>query len=97
MSGSRSEKLTLFDFDDADDLAATDMMSMPVLTDPEVKLEHMGEWAGSSGRDGIEILEFRNATAFDMIISENLARFEKIIEGAREHRAVWAEGAAAHA
>ncbi len=29
--------------------------------------------------------------------SENLARFEKIIEGAREHRDVWAEGAAAHA
>ena len=81
MSGSRSEKLTLCAFDDADDLAATDMMSMPVLTDP----------------DGIGILEFRNATAFDMIISENLARFEKIIEGAREHRDAWAEGAAAHA
>jgi len=29
--------------------------------------------------------------------SEKLARFEKIVEGARQHRDVWAEGVAAHA
>lgn len=169
MSGSKSDKLTLFDRGSAPDLVATDMMSMPVLTDPEVEPEHLGEWAGSSGHvvkvlyrgdgdgdmslvwswfgpgyalprhshsadclyyvlageahfgnrvvqtgsgffvpadapyaytagpDGVEILEFRQATSFDMIISENLARFEKIIEGARANRDAWAEGAAAHA
>jgi quercetin dioxygenase-like cupin family protein len=49
MTGSKSERLTLFDVDEAVDLAATDMMSMPVLTDPDVSMEPLAEWAGSSG------------------------------------------------
>jgi hypothetical protein len=167
MTGSESERLTLFDFDSAEDLAATDTMSMPVLTDPEVGTEPLVEWAGSighvvkvlhrgegddgmslgwswfgpgdtlrhshradclydvvegearlgnrvvhagsgsfvpvdapyassSGPDGIEILEVRGATSFGMIISENAASFERIVEGVRANRDAWAEGAAAH-
>jgi quercetin dioxygenase-like cupin family protein len=167
MSGAKSEKLTLFDFDDAPMLADTDMMAMPVLTDPAVGPEPMIEWAGSTGHvvkvlyrgdgddgmslvwswfgpgytlprhshsadclyyvvkgeahlgnrvvhagsgffvpadapyaytagpEGIEILEFRDASSFDMVISESAARFEKIVEGVRTHRDAWAEGAAA--
>ncbi|HEU5308088.1 MAG TPA: hypothetical protein VFW97_12215 [Acidimicrobiia bacterium] len=50
MTGSQSERLTLFDFDSAEDLAATDTMSMPVLTDPEVGMEPLVE-GGRANRD----------------------------------------------
>ena len=49
MTGSKSERLTRFELDDADDLAATDMMSVPVLTDPDVGMEPLVEWAGATG------------------------------------------------
>jgi hypothetical protein len=169
MAAPKSEKLTLFDFAEAPDLGDTDMMSIPVLTDPDVGLETVSQWAMSRGHvvkvlyrgegddgmslvwswfgpgytlprhshsadclyyvvkgeahlgnrvvtagsgffvpadapyaytagpDGIEILEFRHATSFDMIISEKLARFEKIVEAVRANDDAWAEGAAAHA
>jgi hypothetical protein len=46
-------------------------------------------YAYTAGPDGIEILEFRNATSFDMQITESPARWEKIVEGVREHAAGW--------
>jgi hypothetical protein len=73
MTGSKSERLTLF-------FALAD-----------------APYAYSAGPDGIEILEFRGATSFDMLVSEDAARFEKIVEGRRAHRDAWAEGAAVHA
>jgi len=81
---SRREALTRFDFDDAPDLADTRMMSMPTPSEPSPPVETMLEWA-----HGIEILEFRNATSFDMQITASPARWEKIVEGVREHAAGW--------
>jgi hypothetical protein len=52
--------------------------------------------AYSAGPEGIEILEFRHATGFDMKISESAARFTAIVEGVREHGDAWAREAVAH-
>jgi hypothetical protein len=49
MSGTQTERLTLFDVAEAVPLAETDMMSMPTLSDPSVGWETVGEWAGSPG------------------------------------------------
>jgi quercetin dioxygenase-like cupin family protein len=53
-------------------------------------------YAYQAGPEGIEILEFRGATSFDMKISESLPRWERILEGAREHSETWAAAADAH-
>lgn len=54
-------------------------------------------YAYQAGPEGIEILEFRGATSFDMKISESLPRWERILEGAREHHDTWADLAPAPA
>jgi hypothetical protein len=168
MSGSQTERLRLFDVDDAVPLGESDMMSMPTLTDPSVGPEPFMEWAGSAGHvvkvlyrgegddgmslvwswfgpnyslprhshsadclyyvvrgearlgnrvvgagsgffvpadasyaysagpEGIEILEFRQATMFDMVISEKAPLWQAIIDGVREHGEAWAQEAPAH-
>ncbi len=52
-------------------------------------------YAYQAGPEGIEILEFRGATSFDMKISESLPRWERILDGVREHRDTWAAAAPA--
>jgi hypothetical protein len=51
---------------------------------------------GFGGPQGIEILEFRHATSFDMVISEKGPRWQAIIDGVREHAHAWAQEASAH-
>jgi len=53
-------------------------------------------YAYRAGPEGIEILEFRHATGFDMQISETAARFTAIVDGARAHADAWAQEALAH-
>jgi hypothetical protein len=53
-------------------------------------------YAYSAGPEGIEILEFRHATGFDMKISESPARWQAILDGARTHADAWANEAPAH-
>lgn len=53
-------------------------------------------YAYSAGPEGIEILEFRQATDFDMVISEKAPRWQAIIDGARAHADAWAQEAPAH-
>jgi hypothetical protein len=53
-------------------------------------------YAYSAGPEGIEILEFRNATSFDMKISESATRWQAIIEGARANAEAWAAEAPAY-
>jgi quercetin dioxygenase-like cupin family protein len=52
--------------------------------------------AYSAGPDGTEILVFRNATSFDMKISESAARWQAILDGARANADVWAAEAPAY-
>ena len=52
--------------------------------------------AYSAGPEGIEILEFRNATEFDMKISERANGWQAIIDGVRAHDDGWAKEALAH-
>ncbi len=53
-------------------------------------------YAYRAGPEGIEILEFRQATGFDMQISESTARGQAIVDGARAHADEWAREASAH-
>jgi hypothetical protein len=53
-------------------------------------------YAYRAGPEGIEILEFRHATSFDMVISENVPRWQAIIDGARAHADAWAQEAPVH-
>jgi quercetin dioxygenase-like cupin family protein len=46
-------------------------------------------YAYSAGSDGVEVLEFRSVSTFDMQISENLPRWAKIVEGVRVNRDRW--------
>lgn len=50
-------------------------------------------YAYSAGPEGVQVLEFRNATAFDMKITEKLDRWDHILENAREHKDEWREAA----
>jgi quercetin dioxygenase-like cupin family protein len=52
-------------------------------------------YAYTSGPEGVEVLEFRSTSTFDMRITESLPRWAKIVEGAREHRDQWAAEARA--
>lgn len=54
-------------------------------------------YAYSAGPEGIQIIEFRGATSFDMKISESLGRWDKIVEAVRENADTWKEQATAHA
>ena len=47
----------------------------------------------SAGPEGIQILEFRGATSFDMKISEGAGRWDRIVESVREHQDAWREEA----
>jgi len=50
-------------------------------------------YAYTAGPEGIEILEFRSASSFDMQITENLPRWDRIVEAVRAHKTEWAPGA----
>ena len=50
-------------------------------------------YAYTAGPDGIDILEFRNVSAFDMQITESLPRWDRIVETVRANKDAWAEGA----
>jgi hypothetical protein len=47
-------------------------------------------YAYTAGAEGIEILEFRAADAFDMRITETLPRWDGIVESVRAHKDAWA-------
>ena len=47
-------------------------------------------YAYTAGPEGIEILEFRSASSFDMQITENLERWDRIVATVREHKDDWA-------
>lgn len=53
-------------------------------------------YAYTAGPEGVEILEFRSATTFDMRITESLERWARIVDGIHEHRDQWAAEAVAH-
>lgn len=46
-------------------------------------------YAYSAGPEGIQILEFRGATSFDMKITESVDRWDRIVETVREHADEW--------
>jgi hypothetical protein len=54
-------------------------------------------YAYSAGPDGVEVLEFRGVSSFDMRITESLARWDHIVEVSRANRERWATDAEAHA
>ncbi len=47
-------------------------------------------YAYTAGPQGVEVLEFRGTSTFDMRITESLPRWGKIVESVREHRDEWA-------
>jgi hypothetical protein len=53
-------------------------------------------YAYSAGPEGVEVLEFRAVSTFDMQITESLARWAKMVETSRAHRDAWAEELSAH-
>jgi hypothetical protein len=50
-------------------------------------------YAYTAGPNGVEILEFRTTSPFDMQISESLPRWDRIVEGVRANRDRWASAA----
>ena len=50
-----------------------------------------------AGPDGVEVLEFRGATSFNMRITESLARWDQVVEAARANRDRWAAEATRYA
>jgi hypothetical protein len=50
-------------------------------------------YAYTAGPEGIQILEFRGVSHFDMKITESLPRWDKIVEGAQANQERWAEEA----
>ncbi|NLD77056.1 MAG: cupin [Acidimicrobiales bacterium] len=53
-------------------------------------------YAYAAGPEGIQILEFRGATSFDMKITEGLPRWDKIVETVRDNSETWREQASTH-
>jgi len=47
-------------------------------------------YAYSAGPEGIQILEFRGVSSFDMKITEGLGRWDKIVDIVREQKDTWA-------
>lgn len=50
-------------------------------------------YAYSAGDEGIQILEFRGVSSFDMKITESIGRWDRIVETVREHGDEWREAA----
>jgi quercetin dioxygenase-like cupin family protein len=48
-------------------------------------------YAYTAGPDGIEILEFRSTSPFDMKITESLPGWDQVVASVREHDADWAK------
>ncbi len=46
-------------------------------------------YAYTAGPEGVEVLEFRSVSTFDMRISETLPRWAKIVEGVQANRTRW--------
>ena len=46
-------------------------------------------YAYTAGPEGVEVLEFRSVSTFDMRISETLPRWAKIVEGVQANQARW--------
>ena len=46
-------------------------------------------YAYTAGPDGIEILEFRSVSRFDMQITESVHRWDRIVEVVQQRRAEW--------
>lgn len=53
-----------------------------------------GPYAYTAGPEGVEVLEFRDRSSFDMKITESADRWAQIAERARHNSAQWAEIAA---
>lgn len=53
-------------------------------------------YAYTAGPQGVEVLEFRAVSTFDMQITESLPRWAKMVQTSREHRDAWAEELPAH-
>ena len=51
-------------------------------------------YAYTAGPEGIQILEFRGVSSFDMKITEKLGRWDAIVDVVRENKDTWAEEAA---
>lgn len=51
-------------------------------------------YAYAAGPEGIQILEFRGVSAFDMKITESLPRWDRIVEVVRDHSDEWKAEAA---
>ena len=51
-------------------------------------------YAYSAGPEGIQILEFRNVSSFDMRITESLGGWDRIVDSVREHSDEWKAAAA---
>jgi hypothetical protein len=50
-------------------------------------------YAYTAGDEGIQILEFRGVSSFDMKITESIGRWDRIVETVREHGDAWKEAA----
>lgn len=50
-------------------------------------------YAYTAGPEGIQILEFRGVSSFDMQITESLPRWDRIVETVRANKDAWAEAA----
>jgi quercetin dioxygenase-like cupin family protein len=46
-------------------------------------------YAYTAGEDGVEVLEFRNVSSFDMKITESVPRWDQIVSVVREHNESW--------
>jgi hypothetical protein len=46
-------------------------------------------YAYSAGDEGVEVLEFRGVSSFDMKISESVARWDQIVSIVRENNETW--------
>ena len=53
-------------------------------------------YAYTAGPEGVEVLEFRSVSEFDMQITESLPRWAKMVEIARENSETWSEELPAH-
>lgn len=50
-------------------------------------------YAYTAGPDGIQILEFRGVSSFDMKITEGMARWDRIVETVRASKGTWEDAA----
>jgi hypothetical protein len=57
---------------------------------------HDAPYAYTAGPDGVEVLEFRSTSSFNMQITESLPRWESIIDSVSAHRDEWVEQVPQH-